>query len=102
TVVNTYDYDAYGIPTTTTGSTYNPFGFSGEYLDYESGLIYLRARYYDPATQQFLTRDPLEAQSEQPYAYAGGSPLNATDRSGMFLDTIFDVGFVLWDIDNIM
>jgi RHS repeat-associated protein len=60
-VVNTYEYDAYGVPSSsgTTGTAYNPFGFSGEYKDSETGLIYLRARYYDPATQQFLTRDPL-------------------------------------------
>lgn len=34
-------------------------GFAGEYTDQESGLIYLRARYYDPATALFLTVDPL-------------------------------------------
>jgi RHS repeat-associated protein len=91
-VVNTYDYDAYGIPTSTTGSTYNPFGFSGEYLDYESGLIYLRARYYDPATQQFLTRDPLENQSQQPYAYGAGNPLAYTDPTGHFPFAVILIG----------
>ena len=42
-----------------------------------SGLIYLRARYYDPASRQFLTRDPLTAFRETPYADADGSPVNA-------------------------
>ena len=32
-----------------------------EYTDAETGLIYLRNRYYDPATAQFLTRDPVTA-----------------------------------------
>jgi RHS repeat-associated protein len=35
-----------------------PFGYSGEYLDCESGLIYLRARYYDPAAGRFISADP--------------------------------------------
>jgi YD repeat-containing protein len=58
-VVATYTYDAYGATTASTGSLANPFRYTGEYQDAESGLYYLRARYYDPASQQFLTRDPL-------------------------------------------
>ena len=69
--------------------TLTPFGYAGQYTDAESGLQYLRARYYDPATQQFLTVDPLLAQTDQAYAYAGGSPTNATDPSGL-CETIQD------------
>ena len=87
TVVATYVYDAYGSTTASTGSVANPFRYAGEYQDAESGLYYLRARYYDPATQQFLTRDPLVAATEQAYNYAAGSPLNATDPSGFVLVT---------------
>jgi len=68
---------------TTTGTT-TPFGYAGQYTDPATGLQYLRARYYDPATQQFLTVDPLLAQTEQAYAYAGGSPTNGSDPSGRF------------------
>lgn len=82
-VVRTADYDAYGQVVSTSGSTSTPFGYAGEYTDAESGFLYLRARYYDPATQQFLTVDPLLAATEQAYTYAGGSPLNATDPSGL-------------------
>jgi RHS repeat-associated protein len=82
-VVATYSYDAYGQPTVSTGSVTNPFRYAGEYQDSESGRYYLRARYYDPATQQFLTVDPLLAATEQAYAYAAGSPINATDPSGL-------------------
>jgi uncharacterized protein RhaS with RHS repeats len=46
--------------------------------------VYLRARYYDPLTQQFLSRDPLESASGQPYAYAWGNPINYTDPAGLF------------------
>src|SRR5919198_2079825 len=78
-VAATYNYDAYGKRTSVTGSLYNPFGYAGEYTDGESGLLYLRARYYDPATQQFLTRDPIEAVTEQPYGYSLGTPTNLVD-----------------------
>jgi RHS repeat-associated protein len=82
-VVATYSYDAYGQPTASTGSVANPFRYAGQYRDAESGLYYLRARYYAPATQQFLRRDPLVAATEQAYAYAGGSPLNGGDPGGL-------------------
>ncbi len=65
------------------GSVYNPFGYTGEYTDAESGFIYLRARYYDPSTQQFLTVDPALAWTEQAYAYVAGSPTKATDPMGL-------------------
>jgi RHS repeat-associated protein len=83
TTVATYSYDAYGNVTAQTGSVTNPFQYAGQYTDEESGLQYLRARYYDPATGQFLTRDPLAAQTQEPYGYTGGDPLNASDPRGL-------------------
>ena len=74
---------ACGQPGTSTGSIANPFRYAGQYRDAESGLSYLRARYYDPATQQFLTVDPLLAATEQAYAYAACRPRNATDPGGL-------------------
>jgi RHS repeat-associated protein len=80
---------------------YNPFGYAGQYTDQESGLVYMRARYYDPATEQFISRDPMEGVSGQPYVYAGASPLNATDVSGRFLDTLFDIAAIGMDVKDI-
>jgi len=37
---------------------------------------------YNPASGQFLTRDPLVQQTGQPYAYAGGDPINQQDPTG--------------------
>ena len=65
-----------------TGSGANPFGDAGAYRDSESSFYYLRARYYDPSTQEFLSRDSLL--TELPYAYVAGGPLNAVDPSGHF------------------
>jgi uncharacterized protein RhaS with RHS repeats len=39
-------------------------------------------RYYDPTTGQFMSVDPLVNETQQPYAYTGGDPVNETDPSG--------------------
>jgi len=51
----------------------------GQYTDTETGQQYLRARYYDPTTGQFLTRDPAVRVSQDPYGYAANDPVNNTD-----------------------
>jgi RHS repeat-associated protein len=81
-VLGTYSYDAYGA---LSGSTGPPpeLGFAGEYTEADTGLVYLRARDYDPATGQFLTRDPLEDVSGEPYTYADGDPVNRIDPLGL-------------------
>lgn len=94
-VVGTVSYDAYGRVAGSTGSVTTPFGFAGEYTDADTGLVYLRARYYDPATGQFLTRDPLEDLSGEPYLYAGGDPIGSTDPLGLLF------GIDLQDISDL-
>jgi RHS repeat-associated protein len=84
-----YAYDPYGNPTAThTNPSYPTVGsnhrYTGQYTDNETGYQYLRARYYDPTTARFLTRDPLVSITREAYAYVGGSPLNAVDPSGLF------------------
>lgn len=84
-VAASYDYDPYGNQTTTTTTSptiVNPLRFAGQYTDAETGFIYLRARYYDPATGQFLTKDPVEGGSCTPYDYVCGDPVNALDLDG--------------------
>jgi RHS repeat-associated protein len=82
--VQSYAYDAYGQLTSATPAVENPFRYAGQYTDEKTGFQYLRARYYDPATGQFLSRDPLEDSTLQPYAYADNNPTNATDPTGLF------------------
>lgn len=59
-------------------------GFTGEYTDPATGFVYLRARWYDPATAEFITRDPAESLTGDPYAYAANSPLAFTDPLGLW------------------
>jgi len=78
----TFTYGAFGQIIGQTGNATTPFGFAGQYRDAETGFTYLRARYYDPATGQFLTRDPLGAVTGTPYAYAANNPVNLVDPTG--------------------
>jgi len=57
--------------------------FDAQYTSSDTGLIYMRARVYDPATAQFLTVDPLKPVTQAPYSYAGDNPLNYLDRTGL-------------------
>jgi RHS repeat-associated protein len=82
--VQTYTYDAYGQPTGATPTVENPFRYAGQHTDATTGFQNLRARYYDPSTGQFLSRDPIEDTTLQPYAYAGNDPTNASDPTGLW------------------
>jgi RHS repeat-associated protein len=60
---------------------------SGEQYDSDLSLYYLRARYYNPATGRFLSRDPYDGDAKIPatlhkYLYAGGDPVNLKDPTG--------------------
>ena len=91
-ITDSYIYDPYGQRTAVTGGAAStPFGYAGQYTDAETGFQYLRARYYDPATGQFLTVDPLVDSTGHPYAYAEDNPTNFNDPSGLFLG-ICDTG----------
>ena len=81
TSAGTATYAAYGTRITT--GTTSAFGYAGQYTDTESGLQWLRARYYDPATAQFLTADPLAALTGARYGYAGGNPITVSDPLGL-------------------
>lgn len=85
-VVARYGYSAYGEMATNTSSSGEVpvLGFAGQYTDVETGFVYLRARYMDPETGQFLTKDPLAAATRSPYAYADADPINRAAPTGTF------------------
>ncbi|HVT18588.1 MAG TPA: RHS repeat-associated core domain-containing protein [Thermoanaerobaculia bacterium] len=84
TLVQAYQYDATGNLRTSTNAVANPFGYTGREFG-EAGLLYYRARYYDPAIGRFTAEDPigLRGGDVNLYAYAGGDPVNQTDPSGL-------------------
>ena len=78
-----YTYDPYGNLATKTGSADTPVRWNGQVQDTDTGLYYLRARYYDPKTSQFISIDPIASVTGQKYNYAFGNPLNRMDPSGL-------------------
>jgi RHS repeat-associated protein len=83
TVTGTFTYDSYGNLTGHTGTSTTPLGYDGQYTSADTGLIYLRARVYDPATAQFLSVDPMLPVTGAPYTYAGDNPLTYGDPRGL-------------------
>jgi RHS repeat-associated protein len=88
-----YTYDAWGKPTGVTGSmaetlgVVNPFRYRGYVWDEETGLYYLRSRYYDPQWGRFLNADTLLGKpgallSHNLFAYCVNNPVNRSDPSG--------------------
>lgn len=82
-VVGTYTYNPYGLPNAHTGTSSTPLRYDGQYTDAETGLQYLQARYYDPATAEFISVDPAVTLTGAPYNYAGDDPVNAFDPTGL-------------------
>ncbi|RIK04357.1 MAG: hypothetical protein DCC49_13445 [Acidobacteria bacterium] len=87
-VVNRYAYGPWGEATRVSEQVHQPFRYAG--YRYEDGfdLYYLRARWMDPNTGRFLSRDPLRGNPMKPitlnrYAYARCSPSTLTDASGL-------------------
>ena len=77
-------YTPYGTESEASG-TVSDLGANHSYatheVDKETGLVYMKARFYDPLVGRFLSRDPIEAGSNF-YAYANSGPLSAFDPDG--------------------
>jgi RHS repeat-associated protein len=57
-VVQSYEYDPFGVITYAYGSVENPYRFTGREYEDQLAQYYYRARYYDPASGRFTSRDP--------------------------------------------
>ena len=95
TVVN-YTYDSWGRILSITGSRkdtigqLNPFRYRGYYYDKETGMYYLKNRYYDPELRRFISSDAvttLAASTEtlhnrNLYTYCNQNPITRSDSNG--------------------
>jgi RHS repeat-associated protein len=79
-----YQYGPFGQTTMTGTSSTNPFQYTGREMD-PTGLYNLRARYYNPIAQRFISQDPIGLSGGQPnlYAYVFNQPTNWTDPLGL-------------------
>ena len=98
-VVVEYKYDAWGnhavldangadITDVNHIGVLNPFRYRGYFYDVETGLYYLKSRYYDPEIGRFITIDGIEYLDPKTinglnlYAYCGNNPVMRTDSQG--------------------
>jgi RHS repeat-associated protein len=103
-------YDPFGdlISQSTNFPVSQPFGYTGEQVDGSTDLLFLRARYYDPATGRFLSKDPnpgnvYQPQSLNPYVYVLNNATNDRDPTGEQAENLaneFLMGVVYQFIDN--
>ena len=93
TQVVEYVYDAWGALIAKTGSmvatlgTVNPFRYRGYIYDEETGLYYLRSRYYNPVWKRFINADSLAGvcgriSSHNVFSYCCNTPILSSDFSG--------------------
>ena len=99
TQVVEYGYDAWGYPISKTGSlaatigTLNPFRYRGYVYDEETGLYYLRSRYYNPSWKRFINADKIQVSArslfqQTLFIYCLNNPLIFMDSTGCFANLI--------------
>ena len=88
-----YTYDAWGNHTITDYTEFdlgniNPIRYRSYYYDTETGLYYLKSRYYDPQTGRFISMDDISYLDPETigganlYAYCGNNPVMRIDTEG--------------------
>lgn len=84
-ILESYTYDAYG--NIEEGEDASLLTYKGEHIDQNTNLYYMRARYYDPTTGRFVSKDPVEGYLSNPqttngYSYVLNDPINLNDPTG--------------------
>ena len=97
-IVESYEYDAwgrvlsvkdasgneltsdFGLPTSGLGNRYT---FQGREIDWSTGLYYFRARWYNPISGRWLSKDPIGISGGlNQYVFCGNNPVNFIDPKG--------------------
>ena len=106
-MVASYKYDPYGRTLSSSGTlaAANTYRFSSKEIHPSSGLYYYGYRFYDPDTQRWVNRDPIEESGGMNlYGYVVNSPTEHLDPHGLALFGLYDtwgeyageVGDSLW------
>ena len=81
-VLNSYQYDAFGMSLGTTEKLNNRIRYTGQQYDELTEQYYLRARYYNPVAGRFMQEDVYQGDGLNLYAYCGNNPVVYDDPSG--------------------
>jgi len=85
-----YTAEPFGRTTAAGAASTNPVQWSGREHDESTGLYFLRARYYHPQLQRFVSEDPwgLAAGDVNFYAYVANNPVTLKDPLGLWSRTM--------------
>ncbi len=100
-----YSYDPWGkvlSASEDTGVAGQPLGYAEYYYDKETKLYYLQARYYDPETAMFISRDPGpgdqdDSITQNGYTYANNNPVILVDPDRHWVWLAINAGFAVYD-----
>jgi RHS repeat-associated protein len=81
-------FDPFGGAFESSGADASDFGYTGEAWDSGAELLFLRARYYDPYLNRFISKDVFPGQPDSPqslngWSYVGNNPIKHADPSGL-------------------
>jgi len=85
-MVNKYVYDAFGGLLNAEETISNPFLYVGQFgvMDEDNGLLFMRARYYDPEVGRFISKDPIGFLGGlNLYAFVANNPIKFIDPMGL-------------------
>ncbi len=102
-VVASYRFSPFGAPMGESGG--EPYGYTGEQWDASTGLVYLRARYYDPGVGRFVSKDQWGGHEQKPqtlnmFAYVTNNPINQIDPSGYLSDRLIQESLNEYSLDQ--
>ena len=81
-VAASLNYDSFG--NLTSGSASTRYTYTGREFDADAGLIYYRARWYDPAQGRFVSEDPIGLKGGLNfYGFVENNPVNSLDPLGL-------------------
>lgn len=97
-VSDIYAYQPFGLMERNDQNVPSSLRWKGLQYDAESGLYYMRARYYAPDLGRFVSEDPIGlAGGINQYRFAGNDPVNSSDPTGLWCVSIsvwvFDISF---------
>jgi RHS repeat-associated protein len=94
-VTLTQSYTPFGEILESFGEDSTDYAFTGEMFDPNTGLVFLRARYYQPSVGRFTSRDVWDGNNQMPmsynsWLYVNGNPIRYTDPQGLWLCELYD------------
>jgi len=89
-------YDVYGAVRANGGTATSKQGFVGSlgHVSDDTGLVYMRARYYDSSIGRFISEDP-DYNGGNWFSYADANPVNKVDADGKASISMYGMGVAL-------